>query len=113
MYGSIFSRPVWVVDLLFLRNILVPLPHGGLNFNRERHCVDHTAKLHEGAITHQLDGATVILPGFRLNELPAKSFERRERAGFVLAHQARIAHDISSKNCSETTFHPILPFTEV
>jgi hypothetical protein len=72
--------------------------HGPLHIDGEVNGVYDAAKLHQGAVAHELDDAPVMLSGLGLDQFSAKCFERRERSCLVGSHEAAVTDNVGSED---------------
>ncbi len=90
---------------LVLGQIGVPLGHSGLNLDRAFNRRHDARKFNEDAIARAVHDAAVVFLYRRLPKFSAMRLHCRERAGFVRAHQARIASHVRQEDCRETSLH--------
>jgi hypothetical protein len=79
----------------------VAFGHRALDFNRAAHRVDDAGELDQGAVAHQLDDAPVVLGNRGIDQFGPVTLKPRQRAGLILAHEARVADHIGGQNCRE------------
>ena len=60
--------------------------------------VDDALKFHEEAVAHELDDPALMRRDQGFERLFAQARKSSERAGLVLAHEARVAHDVGCQN---------------
>jgi len=82
----------------------------GRALHRERavHCIDHAAKLDNGAVANQFHNPPVVSGNGRVENDLAVPLQGGERAGLVGSHQAGIADHISSKDRRKLTVNAFL-----
>src|SRR5262245_26028190 len=68
--------------------------------------VDHAGELCEIAVAHPFDDAAVMLGDGGLDDSDLVRLQQLQRAGLVLAHETRVAHQVCVEHCCEATLHP-------
>ena len=79
----------------------VALDHGGLDFDRAAHRVDHAAELDDRAVAGALDDAPVVHGDDRVDQVAAQRPEPRQRAIFVRSCEPTVARDVGHQNRRE------------
>lgn len=83
----------------------VPRLHSPLDLDRAENCVFHGTKLHQHAITDELDDAPVMRGDRDVPQLLPVSHEGRKRALLVELHQPTIADHVRGHDDGELLFH--------
>ena len=92
-------------DLSVFGNVRVALFHGVLDVKRKQHRIDDAGKLHQRAVTGQLDDAAVKLVRLGLDEFLLDRFELSKRALFVLRHKPAVADHVGyDDRCKPSLF---------
>jgi len=94
-------------DPLFVGRLRVLLPHTPLHRDRTGDGLDDARKFDQQAVASGLDDAALVLGNLGIDEFAAVRLEPCQSAGFVRAHQPRIAGDVGSENGRETAFNPL------
>jgi hypothetical protein len=89
------------LDALLGRNAGVALDHGGLDFDRAAHGVDHAAELDDRAVAGALDDAAVMHGDDRVDQVAAERPEPRQRAIFIRPGEPAVARDVGHQNRRE------------
>ena len=79
----------------------VALDHGGLDFDRAAHGVDHAAELDDRAVAGALDDASVVHGDDRVDQVAAERPEPRQRAVLVGPCEPAVAGDVGHQNRRE------------
>ena len=101
-------------DAPILGYLGVALGHAALDGDRAIDRVDDARELDQRAVAHQLDDAPAVVRDLGVDEFGAVGLQHVERAGLVVAHQARIADDIRAQDSGKPAFdalprHPCPP----
>src|SRR5262249_53166511 len=80
------------LDPFFPHDSRITLGHSPLYLHAAPHGVDHARKLAEKAVASVLDGPTMVLCDFRLDQFPKVRQQPFVRPLLILAHQPRIPH---------------------
>jgi hypothetical protein len=76
-----------------------------LNICRTADRAHHTGELHQHAIAGKFDDAPLMLGDFAVDHIRLHAFQRRERTGFIDAHQPAVADNVGGKNSSQAALH--------
>src|ERR1051325_5661252 len=90
-----------------LGHLHIALGHPLLRRDGTGHGLNHAWELDQDAISGRLDDAALVLGDLRVDQFAAMGAQPRQRAGFVLAHEAAIAGDIGGKNGREPALDPL------
>jgi len=93
-----YIDPNTIEDLALIGDVLVAIAHCALHLDGKRNRIDDAFELHERAVTHQLDGAAIVLGGLGIDQFCPMTFQGGKRSSFVLAHKPRVAHNISRED---------------
>ncbi len=94
-------------DPLVFRDRGIALGHAALHRDRAGDRLDDTWELDQDAVAGRLYDAALVLGDLRIDQLAAMGSQPRQRAGFVLAHQAAVAGDIGGENGREPALDPL------
>jgi hypothetical protein len=83
------------LDAAIDQHARVTLDHCVLHFDGATHCVDHAAKLDEGAVAGALDDAPIVHGDRRVDEVAAQRPQSGKRAILVDAGQTAKADDVA------------------
>jgi hypothetical protein len=86
------------VDALLGRDASVALDHGGLDFDRAAHRVDHAAELDDDPVAGALDDAPVMGSDGGFDQIAAQTPEPRQGAILVRSREPAVADDIRDQN---------------
>jgi hypothetical protein len=89
------------------RHLGVALSHGGLYLHGALHRINDAGKFDKQSVASRLDDAALMLADVRVDELTAMSFEARQSAGLIRAHQPAVASDIGGDDGRKTALDPL------
>jgi hypothetical protein len=84
-----------------------------LNFGSAGNSLDNARKFRQQPVSHELDHASAMGAYGRFDQLGAKAPQRRQRAGFILAHHPAVAGDIGCQNRCQAAVHWLLSQAQV
>jgi hypothetical protein len=83
------------LDLAPIGPIRGPRRHRFLDFHGALDRFDDASEFHERAVAHKLESAAAILGNEWLDDRAPHVLQGRQRAGFIVAHEAAVTHHVN------------------